>query len=133
VSFELCFVCGAETGRAGAGDDSIYVGENVIGPWCEDCYDSVRREIMEEAALLADAPAPVADAERALAKLGAAVIRDHLSPTGGFTHARFEALDRAGMVAGVIVPGGETGPVLAPGIAEALDRLLAPDGAVTDG
>lgn len=69
----------------------------------------------------------------ALAKFGALVVGDHLSPTGGFTHARYEALDRAGLVAGVIVPGGETGPVAAPGIADAIAALLAPDGAASEG
>jgi hypothetical protein len=95
--------------------------------------DATLAEVMDCAADLAEATQRLAEleAEYALAKLGAAVVADHLSPTGGFTHARFEALDRAGLVAGAIIPGGETGPVAAPGIAAAIARLLAPDGAVT--
>lgn len=37
TEYELCFVCGSETGRAGAGDDSIY-SDDGRGPWCLDCY-----------------------------------------------------------------------------------------------
>lgn len=35
--FEYCSVCGGETERAGAGDDSIYCADG-RGPYCEDCY-----------------------------------------------------------------------------------------------
>lgn len=52
---EYCCVCGEPTGRAGAGDDSIYIGLNrdwmplgltgprycvfeEVGPLCCDCY-----------------------------------------------------------------------------------------------
>ena len=33
---EQCVECGYPTGRAGAGEDSLYVGDD--GPFCEDCY-----------------------------------------------------------------------------------------------
>lgn len=34
---ELCFECYQPTGRAGAAEDSLYLGS--IGPFCEDCYE----------------------------------------------------------------------------------------------
>lgn len=36
MSLEYCFRCGDPTGRAGRGDDSIYIGDE--GPFCEECY-----------------------------------------------------------------------------------------------
>lgn len=39
IEYELCFLCGAETGRAGAGDDSIY-SDDGRGPWCLSCYSA---------------------------------------------------------------------------------------------
>jgi hypothetical protein len=67
----------------------------------------------------------------ALAKFGARLCRDQLSPTGGFCHARYEHLDRIGIEEGALMPGhlDSTGPVPRPGIADAIDALLAPDGA----
>lgn len=38
MELEYCFKCGEPTGRAGAGDDSIY-DDAGNGPYCEDCYD----------------------------------------------------------------------------------------------
>lgn len=35
---EHCFICEAETGRAGRGEDSIY-DEADEGPYCTDCRD----------------------------------------------------------------------------------------------
>jgi hypothetical protein len=34
---ECCFLCGAETGRAGAAEDSIF-DDNGDGPYCEECF-----------------------------------------------------------------------------------------------
>ena len=34
-NIEYCCKCGKATGRAGRGDDSIYIGDN--GPFCEEC------------------------------------------------------------------------------------------------
>lgn len=39
MEYELCFVCGDETGRAGRGDDSIYCDECDEGPFCLGCYE----------------------------------------------------------------------------------------------
>lgn len=36
---ELCWVCGAPTGRAGEGDDSLYNAAG-DGPYCEECWDN---------------------------------------------------------------------------------------------
>jgi len=33
---EHCIDCGAPTGRAGRGDDSLYIDED--GPFCEGCF-----------------------------------------------------------------------------------------------
>ena len=34
---ELCTMCDSDTGKAGAGDDSLYFGDE--GPLCEDCLE----------------------------------------------------------------------------------------------
>jgi hypothetical protein len=36
MKFEYCCKCACETGRAGAGDDSLYTEND--GPFCEDCF-----------------------------------------------------------------------------------------------
>lgn len=41
MSLEYCFRCGDPTGRAGRGDDSIYIGDE--GPFCEECYAKTKR------------------------------------------------------------------------------------------
>lgn len=38
---EHCFICEAETGRAGRGEDSIYDDAD-NGPYCEGCRDDHR-------------------------------------------------------------------------------------------
>lgn len=35
--YEVCCSCGELTGRAGAGEDSLYLQD--VGPFCEDCYE----------------------------------------------------------------------------------------------
>ena len=40
---ELCTNCGAETDRAGRGEDSLYAGD--FGPYCEDCWDELREDL----------------------------------------------------------------------------------------
>ena len=35
---ETCTTCGDETGRAGAGDDSLYLDDDT-GPYCERCFE----------------------------------------------------------------------------------------------
>jgi hypothetical protein len=76
-----------------------------------------------------DATALPAAAERALAKLGAALVRRGLSD--GFTLGDLLVADALG--SGVFVPiatnSDYDGPVFAPGIADAIARLLASDGA----
>ena len=43
---EYCCQCGDLTGRAGRGEDSIYVTilstDQEVGPLCESCYDKLR-------------------------------------------------------------------------------------------
>ena len=42
MSEELCFLCQEPTGRAGAGDDSIYSAAG-SGPYCECCWAKANR------------------------------------------------------------------------------------------
>jgi hypothetical protein len=118
------YLCGLPNRpRPGIDDNWVYSSEG-----CATCPECIRVFHAD------DNPDSGADpALLALARFGALVVEDHLSPTGGFTHARFEALDRAGLVAGVIVPGGETGPVAAHDVRDAIAALLAPDGAASEG
>lgn len=46
-SLELCCECGCPTGRAGRGEDSLYIDDE--GPFCEDCYKTVLKIREEEA------------------------------------------------------------------------------------
>lgn len=52
LSEERCFICDAATGKAGAGDGSIYDDCRGDGPYCEDCFcehlDSCRECASEE-------------------------------------------------------------------------------------
>lgn len=48
-SYEICIACGNHTGKAGAGEDSIYVGDNCgLGPLCEECYDDVLESVTRD-------------------------------------------------------------------------------------
>ena len=38
MSYEECFICNELTGRAGAGEDSLYCDECDKGPYCPDCF-----------------------------------------------------------------------------------------------
>ncbi len=54
---EHCCVCDALTGRAGRADDSLYLetqtGEE-LGPLCEDCHNSFRRDDLTDALVAKD-------------------------------------------------------------------------------
>ena len=39
ANYEHCCECDCHTGKAGAGDDSLYAGD--YGPLCEECYDAL--------------------------------------------------------------------------------------------
>ena len=44
--YENCFVCGERTGKAGKGEDSIYLGKDVeLGPLCEACDADIRSDV----------------------------------------------------------------------------------------
>jgi hypothetical protein len=45
VNVETCLFCGEPTGRSGDGEDSLYFGD--IGPWCEECFDTIREAVDE--------------------------------------------------------------------------------------
>ena len=53
---EMCFVCGYETGRAGRCEDSMYLDtpNAEVGPLCEDCFDALRRDDLEDALVVAN-------------------------------------------------------------------------------
>ncbi len=48
--FELCCECDGETGRAGAGEDSLYAGDK--GPYCENCWYDLPEKFADEIARL---------------------------------------------------------------------------------
>ena len=48
LTYEKCIVCDNETGRAGAGEDSLYINDD--GPFCEDCHVRCQRDKLLEAA-----------------------------------------------------------------------------------
>ena len=58
---EFCDVCGAATGKAGKGEDSLYL-ETGAGPFCRGCFDTLTCAIT---AALAEAAAEHAKALRA--------------------------------------------------------------------
>jgi hypothetical protein len=41
-TLEYCCECGEATGRAGAGEDSLYTEHG--GPYCDECFDKARGE-----------------------------------------------------------------------------------------
>lgn len=129
---ERCFICNDPTHRAG--EDSIYIGVSGIGPWCDSCYQDMVQEVegdarAEERALAANATAD--PALLALARFGAGVAQklwllvDDVG--GGFDDAGGYALDRMAIAAGIMMDADYYNP--SPGIAAAIARLLAPDGA----
>jgi len=48
ITWEYCFKCGEPTGRAGAGEDSLY-DEQGQGPYCESCCDAKAENDVEQA------------------------------------------------------------------------------------
>ena len=75
------------------------------------------------------------DAERALARFGAYVVRDWFRRTSGFQAADGHQLDAGALETGVVTHGATAGFRCSSGIADAIAALLAPDGAgeVADG
>ena len=45
---EHCSVCDDPTGRAGAGEDSIYWLDGEIGPLCESCSHQLQLEVLDD-------------------------------------------------------------------------------------
>ena len=45
-NYEHCCECDERTGRAGASDDSLYLGS--IGPFCEDCVNTWPDKVAQE-------------------------------------------------------------------------------------
>ncbi len=40
TTLEYCSECGHPTGRAGRGDDSLFIDDD--GPYCRECYDATK-------------------------------------------------------------------------------------------
>jgi hypothetical protein len=70
-----------------------------------------------------------ADAELALARFGAYVVRDWFRRTSGFQAADGYQLDAGALEVGIVTHGATVGYRHAPGIAAAIAALLAPGGA----
>ncbi len=80
MSYETCFLCDSETGRAGAGDDSIY-DELGKGPYCIECYNRqipARLRTLNELSLTDDAAEEIDTLRARVAELEAQV--RHLTP-----------------------------------------------------
>lgn len=139
--YERCFICDDMTHRSG--EDSIYIGVSGIGPWCESCYADMVQEVQgdaraEERALCNAANAANAPADPALlalARLAAMVVAEAASPRHAysFTWDESRVIDILAHEAGVRVHTNPADQVLAPGIADAIAALLAPDGAAGGG
>lgn len=86
------------------------------------CY--TREAANTDAALAALEVALPDDAERALAKFGAYVVRDWFRRTSGFQAACGFRLDEGALGMGVVTRGATVGYRHAPGIADAVARLL---------
>ena len=43
---ETCFICDKPTGRAGAGEDSLYIGN--IGPFDEECWEIIKTYFLSQ-------------------------------------------------------------------------------------
>jgi len=47
MKVEICFICEKETGRSGAGEDSLYIelpNGDTLGPYCESCYEKATQD-----------------------------------------------------------------------------------------
>ena len=66
--YECCFICGGRTGRAGRGDDSLYidVGKSELGPLCEECHNALCRDDLLEQGAAPDSGEGMPEEPRAL-------------------------------------------------------------------
>ena len=97
--------------------------------------DATDEEVAELEEEVREASARVAElkAEYALARFGAYVVRDWFRRGSGFQAADGFLLDEGALGTGVVMRGVTVGYRHAPGIADAIARLLAPDGAASEG
>ena len=51
---EYCEICSEPTGKAGAGEDSIYWLDGAVGPLCENCNAKLRGEILDDVGMADD-------------------------------------------------------------------------------
>jgi Lar family restriction alleviation protein len=79
------------------------------------------------------ANAPADPALLALAKLGAALVRGWFMGRSGFKSVGADSVSLVADESGVVALSLLTGYTLAPGIADAIAALLAPDGAASEG
>lgn len=100
MSLEYCFRCGDPTGRAGRGDDSIYIGDE--GPFCEECYAK-----SPTASMTSDEKATaMVEAFRPLAEIGKPVSVDHLELAKAIFAAGFRLGHKYGQDAAVAFDWG---------------------------
>lgn len=124
-SMSLCPFCGGTPKVVTVNDSSWWVE-------CRACEVETRSVFSEGDAVSQwnrrDVVVPATFA--ALARLGARLCRDQLSPTGGFCHAPYAVLDRMGVEEGVLIVGypDATGPVMKDGIRKAIADILGPVG-----
>ena len=45
ATWEYCSECGHPTGRAGRGEDSLFLGDD--GPYCETCFEDAKDDTEE--------------------------------------------------------------------------------------
>ena len=60
---EYCSVCEGPTGKAGAGEDSIFWLDGVVGPLCDTCNDKLREEVLDNIGATPEPGATLAEAE----------------------------------------------------------------------
>ena len=90
-------------------------------------------EYVQASAVKAEANAPADPALLALAKLGAALVRGWFMGRSGFKSVGADSVSLVADESGVVALSLLTGYTLAPGIADAIAALLAPDGAASEG
>lgn len=123
----------AEWNAANAATDPALLATHGLRDATDEEVAELEEEVREASARVAEL-----ESEYALARFGAYVVRDWFRRASGFQAADGHQLDAAATETGVVTHGATVGFRCSPGIASAIARLLAPDGAdgvreVTDG
>ena len=118
----------AEWNAANAPDDPALLALATLRDATDEEVAELEEEVREASARVAELKA-----EYALARFGAYVVRDWFRRGSGFQAADGFLLDEGALGTGVVMRGVTVGYRHAPGIADAIARLLAPDGAASEG